>query len=285
MNGANQGTNLTGLADTGQWKLIVEVSQSGLCALLKNVIDPYTPKVVIARVSWEKNSEKLLENIESAIYENPKILDDFATQIIVKSSKAVWIPSLLIDDEDYDPEYFTKIYPADTTDISADIGLNETCLFTLTPGLNSFLNRTLPGCRISSHLSVLKNEYERLQKILSDSENSNHETVFINIRKDEADIFAFKGSRFYCGAVHPWKDITDIVYKVALICQCFRFDNKATNIVIGGNVMPTDDVAETFSKFFPAVFPVILPGLSASQEVSLTQALAAGENINFTKSI
>lgn len=221
MTGENFDRTTGGFADTGQWKLIVFIAPGRISALLQNTLRPEeTPVKVLERI-WEQEEDKLLNNIESAFYDNPGMLDDFATLIIIDTFKSLWIPEEFTDDEDFDPKYFTAVYPAATEDISADFAGEEVNLYTLAPGLTSFLQRTMPGCRISSSHSILKSYFEK---------ESDGEELFVNISAPfEADLFAFKNGHMLSGTKIEWKELSDLAYRIILLTQSYGLDrNKIT---------------------------------------------------------
>lgn len=257
-------------ADTAQWKLIIGVSETGLCAFLKSISDNEAKPVMLVNKKWEKNAAGILENIESAVFDTPRMLDDFATQIIVSTDKSLWIPTDITDDDEFDENLFTSVYPAEIEDLFSDMGEDQVCLYTLIPGLNSFFRRTLPGCKISSHISLLKNTF---QKVAGNS------SVFVNVHEKMVDIITFRDGEFLCGVTHQWREPSDIAYKIMLAANVYSLDLKDTEIQFTGDNQSFETVVSLLSEFFKSINRLDIPQVCKDLDVPLSVALAAGYNI------
>ena len=276
MEGANNfNLNMASFADTGQWRLIITVSVYGISSILKNVMDHDIEPVLLFSKPWKGNESNLLQLVEEAVYDNPRILDDFATQIIVYTHKSLWIPEDLTDEEEYDTNFFTSVYDVNTDDIFADFDDEEVCLYTLAPGLNSFFQRTLPGCKVSSHLSIIKSKFKELEKTSADPIK---DCIYINCRDTDVDFFAFSDGRFLSGSSHRWKALNDIAYRLLFMCKVYNLDLAHTRIIIIANHSLSEGLMENIKSFFPFVSVKQLPAVSEKYHLPLAAALAAGEN-------
>lgn len=274
MNSGNFNLGMASLADTGQWLLVVEISATGISAVLKNVDYDDTPLVPLFSRVWEDRREDLLSNVEAAVYDNPRMLEDFATHVIINTRRALWVPEDLAPDEDFDENLFTRVYPAESMDICADFGKEEVCLHTLVPGLNAFLQRTLPGSRTSSHLSVLKAAFSEF-----DSHSSRPNTIYVNIREGEADVFLFSEGRFLCGTVHEWKEFPDLVYKALLVCHAYGVSPHSTSVVLACHDSLKEALDHQLSEFFPEIFFIENPEFEDLHGISFVSSLATGRSI------
>lgn len=283
MDGGNFNMNMVALADTGQWRMIVTVSFSGISAILRNVMYPGVNPVPLFRKDWVADESNILDFVEAAVYDNPRLLDDFSTQILIYTAKSLWIPAELTEDEEYDEKFFTSVYPSRPEDIFADFGDKEVCLYTLAPGLNSFFQRTLPGCKIASHISILKREFQKSE--LSFSHDFSNvvpfETIYINCRREDADFFAFQNGNFLSGVTHRWKSFSDLVYWALLLCKVYDLDPEEMRIVLLGDSSITAGIGTAFSSFFLNVQEIRLPLISENYNLPLAAAIAAGDNIRF----
>lgn len=282
MNAGNFNTNVgANFADTGQWKLIVSVSAHGISAFLKNIYDVETEPVILFKRDWECEPEEILGNVEAAVYDHPRILDDFATHIIVYTPKSLWIPTAMTDEEEFNENFFTCVYPTAPEDISADFGEEETCLYTLIPGLNSFLQRTLPGCKVTSHLSVLKPRFEKEEKLKMDFDKTrlSVETLYVNIRDNETDIFAFKDGRFLCGATHNWVETSDIAYKTLLIADTYGLDIRKCEVNVFAHPGVARQLTAILEEFAGKIAVRQLPDMMAKHGIPLSASLIAGDPI------
>lgn len=246
------GNNYLGnLADTGQWRLFMEISEDSMSAWLKSV--DFQPPQCIAILNEKWDGEfNLLDKIESAVYDNPRLLEDFATHIVVTTPYSLWIPGEFAEEEEFDEKFFTSVYPAKEEDIMRDVDGEEICAYTLVPGLNSFLQRTLPGSKISSHLSVLKSFFPKLSPgvVSGDGYLPSKNRIYVNLRKQWADIFLFENDLFLSGSTHKWETVSDVAYFICLIASVYKIDTKSTELFIFGNENDAVSIYEIIGDFF-----------------------------------
>lgn len=282
MNGGNFNLNMMALADTGQWRLIVTVSYNGISAILKNVMYPGVEPLPLFTKEWVATEADLLEKIEEAVYDNPRLLDDFATQILIYTSRSLWIPAEFTEDEEYDSNFFTAIYPVNPEDIFADFSDSEVCLYSIAPGVNSFFRRTLPGCKVASHITILKREFQRIETESSTlfSEKKPFSTVYINCRKNDVDFLAFSNGRFLSASTHQWISFDDITYHALLLCRVYGLQTEEVRLVLSGAETLTTGLKNTVSDFFLNVISAKLPTVFENFNLPLAAAIAAGENIS-----
>lgn len=213
--------------DTGHWKLIISISDKGMDGLLKNISQEDKNPILLFSNSWETPADgNFLDQIEATVYDNPRMLDDFATRIVIIADKALWVPGELAFEDEFDPLHFTSVYKADPEDIFCDSADDVACLYTLTPGLNSFLSRTLPGCRISSHINILKNRYGK------DANQGVH--IYLDLRQEKCDILLFIDGKFISAATHPFKAEEDLKYYLNLLANAYDFQLEEATLHICG---------------------------------------------------
>lgn len=248
MEGAN--IDFASFADTGQWKLFMEISTKGICAILQNITFAEKNKVMLLNKRWSPERETLLREIEDAVYDTPRLLDDFDTHIIISTPKALWIPSELCEEEEFNDKLFTDIYPCRREDIFLDYGDSAVCAYTLTPGLNSFLNRTIPGCKTTSHLTSIKTYIEKKEKKRQTEDILGDIMLYACVREGYSDIFAFNGGEFLCGATHEWKDPMDIAYKIALVGHAYHLPPCDITLNIYSNPAISDMLKSCLEKIY-----------------------------------
>lgn len=241
-------------ADTGQWKLILSISGNEISAFLKNLTEPKALPLLLFRNLRSDTETELLQFVETAVYDNPRILDDFATQIVITSPRALWIPADFVDEDEFDPALYTCVYKVDDEDIFSDSDEEEVCLYSLVPGLKSFINRTLPGCRVTSHLFVLKSLYlKRLSTEDVNHSDSEGFSFFVDVREGFADIFLFRRNTFFCGASHLWKEVSDIAYKIMLMADAYSVKSKEACLNFSGNLTTARNAGQMVQDFFGSI--------------------------------
>ena len=80
-------------ADTGQWRLIVEIHTDGMKAMLENTLhDDLEPQILFS-TAWDEDADALLRHIENTVYDNPRMLDDFSARILLFDRRTLFIPT------------------------------------------------------------------------------------------------------------------------------------------------------------------------------------------------
>ena len=212
--------------DSGLWKLVISISSREIMALMKHVEDKELKPRMMFRVPLEGEESTILRRIESAVYDNPRIMDDYSTEIIITTPKTVWVPAELLEDEESEASYLTEIYPAEDEDIFSNANEEEGCIATFLPGLLSFLNRTLPGCRIYSHIFLLNREFNGSHQDMS--------RIYVSIRDGEADLLAYRKGELLSASTHSWEAVADIAYYIFLLADAYSIDHEKMEVFISG---------------------------------------------------
>lgn len=254
------------LNDTGIWRLTISVACDGMTAALRHMEDKAAPPVMLFSSSWPSEEESLLSRIETTVYDHPRILDDFATEIIIVTPKTLWVPSELLDEEGAEEKYYTGIYTADPEDILSDPHGSITCLYSLTPGMAAFFGRTLPGCRIRSHMSVLFDRFS--------TQTSELTRLYVDIRDGAADFLTFHDRQLICASTAPWSAPADIAYRIFLTADAYGIDPAALDIRLSGHRDTKSALASILRDTGLMVTFTPLPAGIPSEHMTLAMALA-----------
>ena len=211
-------------ADTGQWRLVIQIRIDGLEAWLENTLHKEIPRQGLCDVKWERTDSGLLEKLESAVYDNPRLLDDFATRIILFDKKTIFVPSFILEESlNSEEEIYNKVYKGRVSDIFSEKEGEITALWTMAPGVKSFLLRTFPGARISSHLMQ---EVITLRK----RNKGNQATLFIIQGINEADFILMKGQQLLSASSHTC-ETEDIPSMIDTICEGYGLQKSDITVV------------------------------------------------------
>lgn len=278
MNDGNFKSGMVGFTDTGQWRLVIAISFSGMTAYFRNVMDLSMDPIAFLNKEWQADEDNLLGLVEEAVYDNPRILDDFATQIILYTSKSLWIPEELTDEDEFDEKYFTSVYNVAAEDIFADFGDEEVCLYSMAPGLNSFLQRTVPGCKITSHLTILKKTFSDLEREACLMYPHYQNSIYLNCRDSETDFFAFGKKKFLSGSTHQWRNFNDLIYQALLLANVYKLNPRETRLYIMGAEGLAEGLDHDIRPFFPLNAVIRMPAFSEKYNIPVAAALASNEN-------
>lgn len=214
-------------ADTGQWRLLLKISQTGLEAFLTNTIHTDIEPQILCTASWEPDRKKLLKNIEETIYNNPRLLDDFATRIILFEPHTLFIPTEIAEESaGAEENIYRKVYKAEEQDIMTDSDSDITAAWSMAPGIKSFLLRTFPGARITCNLM---DKFKILRK------NNEGLTLHIYIRGNETDFILLNENLLISASTHPIASTREIEDMKTNLLKAYEFDSSEVKINVHEN--------------------------------------------------
>ena len=234
-------------ADTGQWRLLLKIGNTGLEAFLENTLHPEIEPQPLCSEKWGLNKDMLRENIEEAVYKNPRLLDDFATRITLYDTRTMFIPTEIAEKEaGAEEDIYSEVYSATSSDIMSDTDRDITAVWSMAPGVKSFLMRTFPGAKISSNLMELVKRFRKEAKGLS---------LFVIARKEEADLIFLDGHDLISASSHEWKIPDDVAYLVMNLIDIYKY--KFKDIALNVKDLDIDSDAWKFLKSKSRSFNVL----------------------------
>ena len=227
-------------ADTGQWRLIVKVRADGISAFIENTIHTDLEPQLLFSTEWEPNGDNLLRNIENAVYDHPRVLDDFSASVIVYDSKTLFMPTAVMEEtEGAEETIYTSIYEADPAEVMVDVDSDLTAAHCLAGGLKGFLNRTFPGAKIESNLMNLVRKFRR---------NNKGVRMYVVARGAESDFVLLEDSDLLSASTHNTTGgATDVAYHAFNIIDVYGHSPLSTTIELSGEDA-TDELREIFCK-------------------------------------
>lgn len=252
------------ISDPSEWRLVCVLTSSGFEAYLRNLEDPTAEVECVVRENWG-NTDNILKEFENTVYDNPLLLDDFSIDIAIVSERTLWAPLSVIDSwEDMGDSYFTQVFDCTPDDIMRDYLEDKVCMYTLAPGLRSFLARTFPGARIRNQQSII---VSRLGDRIADMPR-----IYIDIREGEADFIAFEDTRLLTAVTHDWHTIEDIQYHLFNIMDVYSIDRRHIHVSLSGlrdvkrrlTVLLRNEVAYVMMTMVPAIATKAGMSLTAS---------------------
>ena len=126
MEETNSGYRAIRIGDPSDWRLVMVIGAGGIETYLRNVENPMDEVEILFREEWDGDTSTLLERVESAVYDHPQLLDDFAADIAIETPKALWIPEKIVEkgeesDSDEETPTVEKIYNAVNEAVEEDI--------------------------------------------------------------------------------------------------------------------------------------------------------------------
>lgn len=213
-------------ADTGQWRLLLKIGCTGLEAFLENTLHSEIEPQPLCDVKWSLNKDALKQNIEDAVYNNPRLLDDFATRIILYDPRTLFIPTVKAEEMAGAEEYlYKKVYAAEEQDIMTDCDRDITAVWSLAPGVKGFLMRTFPGARISCNL---------MEKVRQKRKGNPGVTLFAEARKGEVDVILLENGNLLSASTHEWHHSDDIAFLAMNLLEVYGKKLAETKVIMEG---------------------------------------------------
>ncbi|MCM1377399.1 MAG: DUF3822 family protein [Clostridium sp.] len=259
--------------DTGLWRLTIEVSGRGMSACLTTQTSGSKQTEVLFRSTWENTEPSLLAKIEDAVYDHPRLLDDYATEIIVETPKSIFVPDIYLEEIGSEADLLGAVYPAESEDIFTDNLTDRqgkpttyNCVYTLTPGLPAFLRRTLPGAKTRCQLSILAEKFR--------NQTSEMPRIYADIRNSEVDIIAFNGTQLLSSATSPWEAPSDIAYRIMLLIKSYELPSDGVEVRLSGITEAKTETAGILRKILGYVVYTPEPAGTTRQGLSLAMGIA-----------
>lgn len=253
------------IGDIADWRLICQISGGGMSAYLRH-IDPTQDVVTLFDERWDNDPDSLLTRIENAVYDHPQVLDDFSADIAVVAPRSIWVPSELVEeDDDEAARLYSQVYTARPEDILTETVGDATCISSLVPGLNAFLQRTFPGARVHPHLAVLASRMRERSADMS--------RVYIDIREGEADFLAFDRTELLLAATHTWRTLDDLQYHLFNIMDVCGLDPAEAQVSLSGIREHKNSLMPLLRKNINYVMFTMMPGISAKAGMPVAAAM------------
>lgn len=179
-------------------------------ALLRHVSDAERPLIQLFDEQWDPaGCGSLLAKIENAVYSHPSLLDDYATDVVIETSRVTWVPDSLLSSGRLNEEtVYQAVYPGASSDVLTDRVGEATALYEFIPDFGSFMARTLPGARLRPHIAVL------VEKFLAAPRDPDTLCIYADMRAGEIDLVAVKNESLVSASVQPWQSAEDAAYRI-----------------------------------------------------------------------
>lgn len=254
------------ITDTALWHLAVYLTDDRIDAYLKNIHELSAPLQKVMEVPF-RDKDQLLKQIENAVYDNPYILDDFSSDIIISTDNFTLAPVEMTEaSETVAEKLYTSVFPSSAPDdIFYDSNERVCVMFSPVAGLKDFLSRTFPGARISSEVMVL------IQKFAKFSGGGNR--VYLHYEMENIYVFAFTGKNVVFAARYDCKAEADALYYAMNTMEVIGFDSDNTEILVSGEKEFRKRLFPLLRKYFNIVMQTMLPKSVEDEAAPLSLSL------------
>lgn len=226
-------------ADTGQWRLILKVRATGISAHIENTIHTDLEPQLLFSSDWEADADNLLGNIENAVYDHPRVLEDFSARIIVYDPHTLFMPTEIAEQEEGSEEnVYTTVYENDPDDVIVDVDKDLTAVHCLAKGLKGFISRTFPGAKVESNL---------MNKVRTLRINNKGKRMYAELREKEADYVLLDDDGLLSASTHLVNCAADAAYHAFNILDVYGLPLRETPIDVSGDG-DSDELKEIIRK-------------------------------------
>lgn len=252
------------LADTGQWRLILHIDEGGMSGWLATATPGDIPPGALFSSRWADRRDNILKEIENTVYDHPRVLDDYSTDIILATDKVMWVPQRELEVDNAEETIYTALFPALAGEAMTDMLGPVPALFTSGAGLKAFIGRTFAGARVRCQMSLTAS---------AACVPSERARVIIDIRQGKADFVIADRGDFKAGVSHDWGDPADIVYHLFQLLDLLAIDRAEADIVIAGD----SKTAQATSDLLSGLQPPLAVAIHDSSAMPLSVALCAAK--------
>lgn len=257
--------------DVSLWKLYILLSRKGITAVFRNEQTKET--ITMLHETLSDVDEESLGRIQDIIYENPVLLNDYQTTIILDSNHFIIAPSNQIQNDEDALDVMETVYPNDNADLWADRIGEETIIFLTPEGLQSFINRTFPTAEVKFRLSPAITHFRHSKSMGSGK------TMQVNILDGEIEIVAFKNSRLLLANIFACKEPADAIYYILNAWTILGFDSQNDELRLTGDKTIREHIMPTLRKYVNYVMLSILPQeIKTSTDIPLAISLCYQKN-------
>lgn len=252
-------------ADTERWRQVILISSSGVRSWMFDRKNPAAPPRAAADVSFGADSGDLLRRIEDAVYDNPLLLEDFPTEIVVCAERFALVPQEAASaDPDAPKDAFANIYGDDYEAMTQNVE-GVVIAFNLANGLGSFIDRTFPGAKVYHYMAPLFKHFANTP--------AGGKRMYADIREGRVDLFGFSGRKLLMAAGCAWEDPMDAAYYIFATRSAWNFNPDSDPLCVSGLRSAREVLMPLLRQHINYVTLTLLPRIAAREELPLSVLL------------
>ena len=206
-----------------------------------------------------------LNKVQNLIYENPLILNDYKTTILIESNQFTLVPSEFVRNEESAYDMMECIYRMENSDVWVNSIDNETILFNTSEGIQSFIYRTFPTAKILFQSTPLISYFKESES------NDKRNSMIVNIDETRMEIIAISNNNTIFTNIFSFKETSDIIYFILNVWNMLGFDQENDELKIYGSKEIRNQVMPSLRKFINYVMLPILPhSINGNQEMDIS---------------
>lgn len=230
------GNSSIDFSDNTLWRLILTVGMNELRATFcdKNGtrFEPYSLR------QWQCDPVDALKNIEDAIYEDPMLLNDYDTTILLRPKMTLIVPPGEFSEDN--PEAMAEAASLVDASEHKDVWLQplgEACaLFTTPRGVRDFLSRTFLTGDVRHALCPIVGMFSEKARM------EGGEKMWVHIQPEYLDVVAFRQGNLLLANTWRFDHPTDAAYYLLYAWKTLELDPMQGEMSLSGEKKTRDEV-------------------------------------------
>lgn len=242
------------IQDASLYVMLLRLSRTAVDVV---IYSPLVDNSLIYRSFPTSGSDSEVRALENVVYDNPLMLADFRSRIILTDSPR-WslCPSECLDDDSRCADAMMRLqWPdMDGESHSASTSFHGVeIVYSVDSRLAGFVKRTFPGTIIEPHILPL------LRYCSSRMGRANSKRMLVNLRPTEADILVADGSSLRQGVTVNFNTTSDLLYHILTSAQAAGLDQRADELLLCGSRQLREELTPMLRTYHARVMPVIFP--------------------------
>lgn len=255
------------ISDHSRWRLRLTV---GPCGVRANFHDAVAGRLFtyMDRI-WTGDPADSLRKIEDAIYEDPVILDDYTTSILVRPVRMIFVPDSRLGADSAAEDAEALISQVDATEAKdvwiEPLGRGLTAIFSTPAGVRDFLARTFPTEDV--HLALRP----MLSHVLL-RENDPGRKMWVHLDAGTLDVVAVSDGRPVLINTREYSEAADAAYYIVYALGAIGFDPATTDVRLSGCEDVRRELMPMLRRHIDCVSGALLP-------TAVNHAIAGGASL------
>lgn len=219
---------MSDFSDHNIWRLLLTVGYTGIEALFfDSVRHTFVPYM---RREWECAPADLLGRIEDAVYEDPVLLDDYRSYILIRPAATLLVPPHLVDPDDRDGN--AKALDAVDAAVNKDVWcepLGEAVALYSTPcGVKDFLSRSFLTEDVHHVLVPMVEHFTPKAK------DEGGEKMWVHVGRNMLDAVVFRDGRLLHAGSWKYAEPADAAYFILFALRALGVDASRCEVRLSG---------------------------------------------------
>ena len=256
-------------SDHSAWRLLLTVCMDQLRATMFNSETRRAVPYMVKR--WSPQPSQVLKSLEDAVYDDPLIVDDYRTAVLVRPSRLLVVPAARCGDEDDAARMLAEVEPARDPDVWMEpVTDSVTALYTTPEGVRGFLDRTF--ATQDMHLALLPLLHHFGPKAAAEG----GDRMWVDLHDGALDVVAYRDGGLLLANTWAFETAPDAAYYIVYAWQALGLDTENGELHVSGAEATRRELMPMLRRYVKFATMTVLPSAVSAmlkQGLSLAEAL------------